>query len=194
MFVPPSLYSAWHLSETKTMQGKLTWLFFFGNNSMDLTISHCVYTDLVTPFPPLYPFLLAARWNRMRLANRVGDIHKSKSIPWFLAFWQSNHVVPWGVLIYGEREGDSQQTYVLLQRNSHEHLWVAHFAHDGPLGKSSLVTAILVGENYCPYPYQKLDCHFVQVFVLNQHLEDVRPQQEKTWRGEVPKFEEWGLK
>lgn len=89
------------------------------------------------PSPPLYPFLLAARWNRMRLANRVGDIHKSKSIPWFLAFWQSNHVVPWGVLIYGEREGDSQQTYVLLQRNSHEHLWVAHFAHDGPLGKSS---------------------------------------------------------
>ena len=56
----------------------------------------------------------------------------------------------------------------------------------------SPVTAILEGENYCPY--RKLDCHFVQVFVLNQHLEDVRPQQEKTWRGEVPKFEEWGLK
>lgn len=136
MFVPPSLVLGICLKQKQCRANSPD--SFFLVTTLWIWPSPTVYIQMWwPPSPPLYPFLLAARWNRMRLAKRVGDIHKSKSIPWFLAFWQSNHVVPWGVLIYAEREGDSQQTYVLLQRNSHEHLWVAHFAHDGPLGKSS---------------------------------------------------------
>ena len=66
---------------------------------------------------------------------------------------KSNHVVPWGVLIYGERERekDSEQTYVFrildlwtrtaiqylllkhVETHSYENLWMAHFVHEGPL-------------------------------------------------------------